>query len=129
VGGQTGCFERGSGACCFRRYPALFPLLPLSSGGAAWWVPTVRASNEGLPRPRVARAQGIARLTFIPFFSLYSFSPVLEGVAKVALDCAHRTSTVSPFTVRVLRARRAPGRCLTALDPRSPTLVQYLFLR
>jgi hypothetical protein len=49
--------------------------------------PIVGASNEGLLRPRGARAQGVAR----PLFFLYSSSPVLEGVAKVALDCAHST--------------------------------------
>jgi hypothetical protein len=49
-------------------------------------VSNVRASNEGSLRPRVARAQGIARLPF--------HSPLYwNGVAKVALDCAHRTST------------------------------------
>jgi len=35
----------------------------------------------------MARAQGIARL----FFSSPIVFLVLEGVAKVALDCAHRT--------------------------------------
>ncbi len=34
--------------------PALFPLRMR----AAWWYPKLRASNEGLPRPRVARAGG-----------------------------------------------------------------------
>jgi len=34
--------------------------------------------------------------------------PIARGVAKAALYCAHRTST--SFTVRVLRARRAPSR-------------------
>jgi hypothetical protein len=57
---------------------------------AVWLFPNVRASNEGLPRPRVARAQGIARPPFFPFFSLYSSFLVLEGVAKVALNCAHQ---------------------------------------
>ena len=41
-------------------------------GIVAWRFPSVRASNEGLPRPRVARARGIARspvlyLRAIPF--------------------------------------------------------------
>ena len=42
----------------------------------------VRASNEGLLRPRVARAQGIAKPFFLSFSSLYSSSPVLEGVGR-----------------------------------------------
>ena len=48
--------------------------------------PSVRAFNEGLPRPRGARAQGIARPLF--FFPV---PLVRKGVAKAALDCAHRT--------------------------------------
>ena len=34
----------------------------------------MRVSNEGSPRPRVARAQGIARPSFFSFFSLHSTS-------------------------------------------------------
>ena len=94
--------------------------------GTAWRFPIVRASNEGLPRPRVARAQGIARLPFFPFFSLYSSSLVLEGVAKVALDCAHRTRAF------LGRAFCEQGGHLAApsptLDPRSSAPVQYPLL-
>ena len=46
----------------------------------------LRASNEGLLRPRVARAQKIIRL--------HPFSPyVISRVAWLILDCARRTST------------------------------------
>ena len=117
---------------------ALLQMLPPSSlvlssrEGGLIGLP-LRVSNEGLPRPRVARAQGTIRL---PFSSLPSslvisqgwslidlplraaFSPahplarrdvplararafqssssLVKGVAKAALYCAHRTSTVSP---------------------------------
>ena len=46
----------------------------------------VRPSNEALP-------------------TLHA--PLIKGVAKAALYCAHRAST---FLLRALRARRAPGR-------------------
>ena len=48
----------------------------------------LRASNEGLLRPRVARAQEINSL-----HSLLCSNHLLRGVAEAALDCAHRTST------------------------------------
>ncbi len=46
--------------------------------------------GEESPRPRVAQAQEIARLPFLslPFLFSYSSSPVLKGVAKVALSTA-----------------------------------------
>jgi hypothetical protein len=48
----------------------------------------LRAFNEGLLRPRVARARKIIRLH--PFFCS---KRLLKGVAEAALHCAHRTST------------------------------------
>jgi hypothetical protein len=68
------------------------PLLALKR--AAWRFPVVRASNEGSSRPRVARAREIDRLLLLSFL-IPLLLPGMEGVAKVALDCAHRTSTVS----------------------------------
>jgi hypothetical protein len=86
-------FSSSAGPClCVAVHQTLCPSSPSSIRGTAWRVPNVRASNEENLRPRVARAQGIART---PFSSLYSCFLVLKGVAKAALDCAHRTSTVS----------------------------------
>jgi hypothetical protein len=85
----------------------------------------VRTSNEGSLRPRVARAQGIARPPFFPFFSLHSSSPVLEGVAKAALNCAHRTRA---FLGRAFCEQgghlAAPFRSLPTLASASPPPVQ-----
>ena len=64
----------------------------------------VRPSNEALLRARVPGAQGIARPSF---FFLYPFSPVLgsgQGCPRL------RASNEHIPIVRVLRARRAPGR-------------------
>ena len=69
----------------------------------------LRASNEGLLRPRVARAQKIIRLHPLPFIvgalrarmvpghspppsSFARFSS--RGSSQIVLHCAHRTSTV-----------------------------------
>ena len=49
----------------------------------------LRASYEGLLRPRVARAQEINSL-----HSLLCSNHLLRGVAKAALYCAHRMSTI-----------------------------------
>ena len=90
--------------------------------------PIVRAFKEGSPRPRVARAQGIARFPFLSFFSLFStFLPlVLEGVVKVALDCAYRTRV---FLGRAFCEQgghlAAPARSLLTLASPSPCPVQY----
>ena len=82
-----------------------------STGGAPLRFPNVRASNEGSPRPRVARAQE----TFDSFLSqLHSpnedrlipiVSPGRSGQGCPLL----RASGEHCFIVRVLRARRAPG--------------------
>ncbi len=53
--------------------------------GALWRFPIVRASNEGSPRPRVARAQGIAR-------PLFSFFPTHMRSGQIVLQCAHRAT-------------------------------------
>ena len=96
--------------------PSSFLLLLPTLERAAWRFPNVRAFNEVSLRPRVARARGIARLPFFSFFSLYSSFLVLEGVAKVALDCAQlfhppnpeRAETRScPRRAQFLRARSA----------------------
>ena len=69
----------------------------------AWWFPIVRAFNEGLLRPRVARAQGIAR----PFFFSSIPFPRIEGRGQ---GCPRlRASDEHILIVRVLRATRAPG--------------------
>jgi len=52
----------------------------------------LRASNEGLRRPRVARAQKTIRLH--PFLCS---KHLLRGVAEAALYCAHRATTVSSW--------------------------------
>ena len=44
--------------------------------------PNVRASNEGLLRPRVARVQGIARSIFFLFPPLLLYGIVLEGMGR-----------------------------------------------
>ena len=97
-------------------------LFLLTSGvGGLVWVPIVRACNEGSPRPRVARAQGIGRLPFFPFFSLSS-SLVLEGSGQ---GCPRlRASNEGLPRPRVLRARRAPGyslsdSCISFSTPRT----------
>jgi transposase len=80
--------------CCTHRlnlpYCARPPLSPILPNRKEWpgGIPPVRASNEGLLRPRVARAQKI-----ISPHPLLCSTHQLKGVAKVALDCAHRTST------------------------------------
>ena len=79
-----------------------------------------RASSpcEGSPRPRVARAQGIARLPFFPFFFLYSSSRVLKGGGQ---GCPRlRASNEGLPRPRVLRAKRAPGCSRSSLDSSSP---------
>src|SRR5712692_11793577 len=52
----------------------------------------LRASNEGLLRPRVARAQKIIRL-----HPLLCSKHLLRGMAKAALYCAHRATTASSW--------------------------------
>ena len=67
VSGRNGgysTFPRSSWSMVFRRPSSPLPLFPSSNrsiAGVAWRFPNVRASNEGSPRPRVARAEGIAR--------------------------------------------------------------------
>ena len=82
---------------------SFYPLPLCYWEGAAWRLPNVRASNEDLPRPRVARAQGIARPPFLFFTSLSSLSHWRghsaffthpRGGGQMVLDCAHRGTTV-----------------------------------
>lgn len=54
-------------------------------GEAAGQAPSVRASNEGLHRTRVARAQGIVR----PLFFFHSPHHLIEGGSQMVLNCAH----------------------------------------
>ena len=97
-------------------------------GGAAWRFPIVRASNEGLLRPRVARAQGIARPPFFPFFSLYSSFqesywrewPRLPSTARIGRALFHRARSASKKGCLA-----AP--CPVLASP-SSTPVQYGFL-
>ena len=100
--------------------------IPFSSiRRVAWRVSIVRASNEGSPRPRVARAQKSAWPFLLYPSQLLSRISFLEGHpcwstcgrrTRPFLGRAfreHRTNVgVLPllFIVRVLRARRAPGR-------------------
>jgi hypothetical protein len=87
-------FSSSAGPClCVAVHQTLRPSSPSSIRGAAWRIHIVPASNEGSPRPRCA-STGKCQAS-LPFSSLYSSSLVLEGVAEAALDCAHRTSTVS----------------------------------
>ena len=62
----------------------------------------------------------------LPFLFTLLFLPSIErsgrGCPRLRASDEHR------FIVRVLRARRAPGRSLTALDPRSSAPVQYPLL-
>ncbi len=115
-------------ACQERSEPLLSSLSQYWKGGRRFHV---RASNEGSPRPRVARAQGIARLPFFlfpPFLFPYSSSPVLEGVAKVALDCAHRTRAV-PIAARSASKEGTLAAPSPTLASPSPPPVQYPLLR
>ena len=102
------------------RYPSL--------GRADSSDPPLRASNEGLPRTRVARAQE----TFRPSHSfLHTFSsPFLSRGAWIG--SSPRASSDRSFIVGALRARRAPGRsffpfffvCFSSLAER-PGLVPH----
>ena len=56
---------------------------------------------------------GTPRRATSPSEALPILCTSLRGVATAALYCAHRTSTV--LSLRVLRARRAPGRSLSIL--------------
>jgi hypothetical protein len=55
-----------------------FPNLFSSPWGVAWLNPQLRAFNEGLPRPRVARAQGVHRATpsLLTALSTGSYNPL-----------------------------------------------------
>jgi hypothetical protein len=91
-------FSSLAGLCpCESVYQILLSSSSSSMGWAAWRVPSVRAFNEGSPRPRVARAQEI----FESFLSQL-LSPIESRLipnvfpgrsGQVALYCAHRTST------------------------------------
>ena len=51
-------FSSSAGPClCVAVQQMLFSSSPSSIRGATWHAPNARASNEGSPRPRVARAQ------------------------------------------------------------------------
>ena len=101
---------------CSRKAAANSP--PLGVSGV---VPTAR---NFLTRPPTGRyfhppyppiaSQSISRdVPLARARAFQSSSPLVKGAAKTALYCAHRTSTL--LIVRVLRARRAPGRSLPIL--------------
>src|SRR5882762_9776451 len=69
-------------------------LLVLSQGWGLIDLP-LRASNEGLLRPRVARAQKIIRLHPLLSSTTQSGRPPRKRAARWLLHCACRTSTVS----------------------------------
>ena len=82
---------------CVAIYQILLSSSSSGMGGVAWRFPNVRAFNERSPRPRVARAQE----TFDSFLSkllssIESRLILLVSLGRsdrVALYCAHRTST------------------------------------
>ena len=89
------CWSGHRGLCFRRRLTVILEGIALAGS-------IVRASTDHRPSSTNSIGSGVPRststrnrLASLPFFSLYSSSLVLEGVAKVALDCAHRTSTVS----------------------------------
>ena len=92
--------------------------LPLSSSSfeGAGGFPSVRASNEGLFRPGVVRAQGIVRPPCFPFFFLYSSSaksywrgwPRLPSTARIGRALVHRARSASkegtwPLPIRLFQ--------------------------
>src|SRR5262245_913402 len=89
----------------------------------------LRASNEGLLRPRVARAQKINQLPSSPLLQTST-----KGVAKAVLHCAHRTIKLFPPsslvpclsgwpvwspTARVQRGPSEAARCASKGDQRA----------
>jgi hypothetical protein len=94
-----------------------FPFL-LVFGGVVWRVSSVRAINEGSPRPRVARAQKIIRLhPFLCSALLYPIqlhSSLSGGVARL------------PFTARIGRAHsyRARSASKKGTWPLLPLIVE-----
>ena len=101
-------------------------LLSVSEGRPVF--PIVRAFNEGSPRPRVARAQKIIRLHHI--LCSWSTGPTWVFSRSASFlylslgewpSCPRlRASDEHILIVRVLRARRAPGRFLVFLDLSPP---------
>ena len=85
----------------------------------------LRPSNEALRRARVPGAMELRGCPVAHSSSLCS-SLVLEGVAKVALDCAHRTRA---FPGRAFCEQgghlATPSRSLLTLASASSTPVQY----
>jgi len=79
----------------------------------AWRVPNMRASNEGLHRPRVARAQGIARPHPVSFFfpSISSLR-YWKGTRVPAIGRIGR----APFHRARSASKEAPGHSLFLLS-------------
>ena len=62
------------------------------------------------------------RQASLPFFSLHSSSSIEGGWPRLPSTARIERG---PFIVRVVRARRAPGRCLPALASQSSSPLQY----
>jgi hypothetical protein len=73
-------------------FSSLIPL-PLYWRGVARWSSTARV-ERGPSQGARSGSTGAMRVSCRSFF-FPLFLPVLKGAVKVALDCAHRTSTVS----------------------------------
>jgi len=94
---------------CESVYQILLSSSSSGIGGAAWRFPNVRTFNEGLLRPRVARAQKIIR--HHPFLcSALSLPAALAYPLKGGLvDPLMRASNEHILIVRVPRAGGRPG--------------------
>ena len=96
---------------CVRQTIQMFPtsLLILSRGWSLIDLP-LRASNEGLLRPRVARAQKIIRLHPLPFFSI-----LLQRFSLYKSNHTHHRDLVVVESA-VRRALRFLARCSPGMD-------------
>ena len=74
--------------CDDKPFSISLPSSPISLHAGGLIDPQLRAFNEGIPRPRIARAQKIVRL-----HPLLCPKHLLKGVVEVALYCAHRATT------------------------------------
>jgi hypothetical protein len=108
----------------------LLPLPTLERG--AWQFSTVRASNEGSPRPRVARAQRSPGRILFP--SLYPsscqywrgcsvFFMHSLGSGQIVLRCAHRATTALSWGL--CEHKGQSGHSPVSLASESPCPVQY----
>ena len=74
--------------------------------------PPLRASNEGLPRPRVARAQGITSLPRLFLLRLQQLVPLLEDPVDRLRGAGIEAETAAfqaSGRIELIRRRREPG--------------------